>query len=273
MTRWRPAILAAATLVLATIVLPGAGAKVEPPPLIPPRLPPAATQTLGLVSPVLAAECGTAITALTLLVPAVGGQLAVDPAPLLAGVITICGSVPQPTATLRCGVDDTVSATLVKLLGSLSILLAIVNTRAAAPVAEELGIVDRTAPLSLMLGNVTSLADKALQCAAVARAGPANRPAATNATAMPSNTTIPALSPPTAGAPVPAVAPSAIGATAPSVPQAQPGAAPTTAIRALVTVSAPRGGTPVGSALIGLLLVLAAAAAIAVGLNRAAPGH
>jgi hypothetical protein len=267
---------------LIAVVLVGAGwagrparATIEPPPVTLPPLPAPVTSTLGLAGgPVLSAECGTLITVLTLVVPMLGGSLPINPIPLLAGVIDACGSVPQPNPTLKCGADQTISQELLKLLGSLKILAAIVNTQVAAPVAEEIQALGRAVPPALLVVDVGKLAAQVLQCAAQVDAKPG---------ALPPGLISPSMSPP-GSPPVSSSLPSpATPSGAPSGPVASPGppapagsgpvASPTApagsqvAAPSLVVESVPSGATPVGSAVIGFVFMVIAGLGIAVKLR------
>jgi hypothetical protein len=224
----------------------------------------------------LTTECGTALTALFLLVPAVDKQLPVDPVPLLAGVVTACGSVPQPTTQLHCGVDDTVSATLRKLLGPLSILLAIVNTQAAAPAAEEVGVIQQYVPAALTLVDITKLAETALQCSGAA---PPQRPgaqAAQSSSPPPTTLALAAPSPSSlapsslAAEPIPSLSHSSSPRSL-SVPAVRTPLVPAPVVAPItneIAVTPRKASTPIGSALYGLLLILVIAAVVFARLNR-----
>ena len=283
--RMGAATFASVTLIGAVGLFAGGGinspavAKIEPPPVTLPPLPAPVTQTLGLGAPVLDNECGSLITVLTLVVPDLGGSLPIDLTPLFAGIIDFCGSVPQPSTHLQCGVDTTITNAIAKELGADKIFLALVNTAIAAPVAEEIATVGMPLPASLATEDLISMVDKALECVAVTGAGSGTSKPVTLGSgppaglAVPPSPTSPSSSSPSESSPLPPASSSAPEQVASGVAPATSGQTPQPPASLqpdLVAVTTPSGGTPVGSAVVGLLLILAIAGVIAVGLHRQA---
>jgi hypothetical protein len=169
----------------------------------------------------------------------------------------------------HCGADDAVANELAGLLGSLKILLAVVNTRVAAPVAEEIGMFEALVPQAALLANVATLADQLLQCQQVKTSGQSALPPPSAPPTEPPPPP-PGQSGPSVSSGEPDVAPPPVSSapatstTPTSAPAEANGtlAAPQLYRPATPVAAAPRGVTPVGSAAIGFLLVLVAAALV-----------
>jgi hypothetical protein len=269
----------ALAVVLALSGAGAAGATIEPPPVTLPPIPAPVSAALGVVGPVLATECGTLLTAITLVLPAVGSSLPVDPVPLVSSVVQVCGSVPQPAIRFKCGVDETVASNLANLLGSLRILLAIINPSVAAPVVGELAQLGAVVPAALLIPSIEMLAQQTLQCQRVANA------AAPKPLTLPDGPSVPVTPvtvPPEQSSSSPPL-PAALGAP-PVAPIGTPET--TNAQRVPAASSAPlitpvaqqavaavaTGATPVGSAIVGFLLIVLGAVAVIVRRRRLGSG-
>jgi hypothetical protein len=152
------------------------GAPITPPTLPTVTVPPQLGPVLKLLSPSVSPECGNLGLTAALILPALGGKvpggLPVDPVPLFAPILDICGAVPAPGQTLTCTADSTIadlaSQGITSLLGTEDGLLTkILDLSFFGQITEEVYVLQAVAPSQLQGINLGTLAQNALHCTVV----------------------------------------------------------------------------------------------------------
>jgi len=283
--------LAVLLVTLGSAATPAAAKAIPLPPLPTPTVPPQLTPALKLVAPIAAPECANLGLTAALILPALAGDIPggspVDPTPLFAPILAICGAVPQPGEELTCQADATIAALASKgissVIGSEGGLLAkVLDLSLFGQITEEVYVLQTVTPQQIQSLNLEGMLYNALKCTKLGSTGPelgtgpATLPAAgppaplVGTITEPSTSLVPEAPITSSGTYTPSLGASPVGATTTPGTTSTPSTVPLpTHAQSLPpspgtvnTAFSPTATLAQGGALVGVLILVAAGVAV-----------